>query len=128
MERTLYTIDGLGNPQWYAAASRFGDLVWSAGQGPAGPDGVIPDAFDRQVELVLDNLERSLHEAGAGFDTLLKVNAYLSSLDDFSTYNRVYTERLSAHGLPPRTTVEVVRFPPPMRIEVEAVAHVRGAS
>ena len=125
--RELYTIDGLGNPQWYSAGARFGDLVWTAGQVPTGPDGSIPEDFEQQAEIVLANLERTLEHAGAGLDTLIKVNSYLASLDDFDAYNRVYAARIGQHGLPPRTTVEIVRFPPPMRIEIEAVAHVRGA-
>lgn len=125
--RELYTIEGLGNPQWYSAAARFGDLVWTAGQVPTGPSGSIPEEFEKQAELVLANLEQTLEYAGAGLDTLIKVNSYLASLDDFEAYNRVYTARIGPHGLPPRTTVEIVRFPPPMRIEIEAVAHVRGA-
>jgi 2-iminobutanoate/2-iminopropanoate deaminase len=79
------------------------------------------------MEAVLDNLELALERAGAGLETLLKVNGYLASLDDFETYNRVYVARIGPHGLPPRTTVEVARFPGHMKVEIEAVAHVRPA-
>ncbi len=126
--RELVVVQGIGNPQWYSGAARFGDLIWSAGQVPSGPDGTIPEDFEAQVGYVLDNLERTLQEAGGDLGTLLKINTYLASLDDFDTYNRVYVARLEQHGLPPRTTVEVTRFRPPMRIEVEAVAHVRGGA
>ena len=122
--RELFVVPGVGNPAWYAGGSRFGELLWTAGQVPARPDGTMPELFVDQVELTLDNLEATLRHMGGSMETLLKVNAYLSSLDDFDAYNEVYTRRLSAHGLPPRTTVEVARFPPPMKIEIEAVAHV----
>jgi 2-iminobutanoate/2-iminopropanoate deaminase len=125
--RELFTVEGLGNPQWYSAGARYGDLVWTAGQVPTGSDGTIPDDFERQAELVLDNLERTLAHVGAGLDTLLKVNTYLASWDDFDTYNHVYVSRIGPHGLPPRTSVEIARFAPPMKIELEAVAHVREA-
>jgi 2-iminobutanoate/2-iminopropanoate deaminase len=124
--RELFNLPG-GNPQWYSSASRFGDLVWSAGQIPRRADGTWAEGFPEQVEVTLDNLEAALEAAGAGLDTLLKVNTFLASIEDFQTYNEVYTRRLGAHGLPPRTTVEIAKFPPPMRIEIEAVAHVRGA-
>jgi 2-iminobutanoate/2-iminopropanoate deaminase len=122
--RELFVVPGIGNPQWYSGASRFGDLIWTAGQVPARADGTMPEDFAEQVAVTLDNLEATLRHVGGSFATLLKINAYLTSLDDFPVYNQVYTERLAAHGLPPRTTVEIVRFPSPMKIEIEAVAHV----
>lgn len=122
-KRELFVVPGVGNPQWYSGASRFGDLIWTAGQVPAREDGSMPDDFAEQVVITLDNLEKTLKHAGASFATILKINTYLTSLDDFEAYNQVYTERLGRYGLPPRTTVEIVRFPPPMKIEIEAVAH-----
>jgi 2-iminobutanoate/2-iminopropanoate deaminase len=124
--RELFVVPGIGNPQWYAGASRFGDLIWTAGQVPTGADGVMPEDFGSQVRVVLDNLEATLRHVGGSLGTILKINAYLTSLDDFEVFNDLYTERLGSHGLPPRTTVEIVRFPPPMRIEIEAVAHTEG--
>lgn len=66
----------------------------------------------------MDGLERVLDAARGGFDTLIKVNVYLASLDDFAAF-KVCRRRVCPNGLPPRTTVEIVRFPPPMRIEVD---------
>lgn len=123
-ERELFVVPDIGNPQWYSGASRFGDLVFTAGQVPVRPGGSVPNDFAEQVTAALDNLEATLNHVGANFKTLLKVNTYLTSLDDFPIYNEVYSERLAPSGLPPRTTVEIVRLPEPMRIEIEAVAHV----
>jgi 2-iminobutanoate/2-iminopropanoate deaminase len=125
--RDFIVVPGLGNPQWYSGAARYGSLIWSAGQVPTREDGSTPEDFSDQVATTLDNLERTLEAAGGGLDTLLKVNAYLASMDDFDAYNAVYTARIGAHGLPPRTTVEIARFRPPMRIEIDAVAHARAA-
>lgn len=122
--RELINIEGIGNPQWYSGLSKFGDLIWTAGQVPAREDGSMPEDFAEQVKITLDNLEKTLAAGGANLGTVLKINTYLASLDDFDLYNEVYTARFEGHGLPPRTTVEVVRFPPPMKIEIEAVAHV----
>jgi 2-iminobutanoate/2-iminopropanoate deaminase len=125
MQRELFTVPGVGNPQWYSAAARFGDLIFSAGHLAAGRDGDVPEGIEAQVTATFDNLEQSLQAAGGGLDTLLKINTYLASLDDFEAYNGVYTARLGPHGLPARTTVEVARLPPGFLIEIEAVAHVR---
>jgi len=125
--REHIVVPGLGNPQWYSGAARYGTLIFTAGQVPSTSELETPDSFVAQVELVIDNLKRTLEAAGGGLDTLIKVNAYLESMDDFEAYNEVYVRRIAEHGLPPRTTVEIARFRPPMRIELEAVAHVRAA-
>jgi 2-iminobutanoate/2-iminopropanoate deaminase len=125
MQRQLFTVPGVGNPQWYSAATRFGDLIFSAGHLASTRDGDIPEGIAAQVSATFDNLEQSLQAAGGGLDTLLKINTYLASLDDFGAYNEVYVARLGPLGLPARTTVEVARLPPGFLIEIEAVAHAR---
>ena len=107
----------------YSEASRYGDLVWTAGHLPLDADPT--DRFATQVEMVLDDLEATLEEAGAGFDTVLKTNVYLMSFDDWPVFNDIYVRRVgAAGGLPPRTTVQVAGLGAG-RIEIEMVAHVR---
>jgi 2-iminobutanoate/2-iminopropanoate deaminase len=119
----MIQVPGVGNPQWYSGASRFGDLIWTAGQVPVRADGTVPEDFSEQVHLMFDNLEKTLEAAGSGLGSLLKTMVFLASLDDFDAYNAVYVERMAGHPLPPRSTVEVTRFRRGMRIELEAVAH-----
>ena len=116
--RELFKETGLG----YSMASRYGDLVWTAGHlpGMANPT----DPFETQVEVLLDELEATLESAGAGFDTVLKTNVYLLSMEDWETFNEVYVRRVGATGLPPRTTVQVSALGIG-GIEIEMVAHVR---
>ncbi len=107
-----------------SAAAVYGDLVWTAGH---LPDGVSPAApIEDQVEQVLDNLERTLEGANAGFDTLLKTNVYLLDWDDWEAFNQIYEARIGRpHTAPPRTTVDVDQLGLGYRIEIEMVAHVR---
>lgn len=105
----------------YAGAAKYGDLVFTAGfLGLADGDDFISDVND-----ALDQLEAALERSGAGFDTLLKVNVYLTDWDDWEAYDQVYRARIAASGLPPRTTVEVSRLGLDAPIEIAAVAHVR---
>lgn len=121
--RELLTMPGVGNPDLYSGAAVYGNLIWTSGQVPSREDGSIPSGIGEQMDVVFDNLENTLAAAGGSLDTILKVNGFLASLDDFEGYNEVYLRRLAGRGLPPRTTVEVTRFPPPMRVELEVVAH-----
>jgi 2-iminobutanoate/2-iminopropanoate deaminase len=118
----------IGGGDMFADASRFGDLVWTAGHLGGGPDGETPTSFEEEVEWALDRLEESLEAAGAGFDTLIKVNVYLEDWDDWGTYNRIYVRRIGLDGLPPRATVQVAHLYSDFRMEIEAVAHVRPSS
>ena len=104
-----------------AGAARYGDLVFTAGfLGLA--DG---EDFDADVNDALDQLEAALARSGAGFDTLLKVNVYLTDWNDWEAYNRIYQERIAKFCLPPLATVEVSRLGLDSPIEIAAVAHVR---
>lgn len=105
-----------------AGAAIYGDLVFTSGfLGLA--DG---DDFAMDVEDALDQLEGTLERSGAGFDTLLKVNVYLTDWDNWETYNAIYQRRISEFGVPPRTTVEVARLGLDAPIEIAAIAHVRS--
>jgi 2-iminobutanoate/2-iminopropanoate deaminase len=108
----------------YVTASRFGDLVFTAGFLGDSPG----DDFEADVEDALDRVEAALEASGAGFDTLLKVNVYLTDWDNWETFDRIYVSRIGEHGLPPRTTVEVVRLGLDAPIEIGAIAHVRTSS
>jgi 2-iminobutanoate/2-iminopropanoate deaminase len=104
-----------------AGATRYGDLVFTAGfLGLA--DG---DDFDADVKDALDQLEATLNKSGAGFDTLLKVNVYLTDWDNWEAYHEIYFNRIAKYGLPPRTTVEVSFLGLGAPIEIAAIAHVR---
>jgi enamine deaminase RidA (YjgF/YER057c/UK114 family) len=80
------------------------------------------------VTEVLDRLEAKLKESGAGFDTLLKVNVYLTDFDNWDLFNSIYLDRVGQYGTPPRTTVEISRLGFDSLIEIAAIAYVRPSS
>lgn len=97
-----------------------GDLVFTAGQAPFDADGkLVSDDLTEQAHQTLKNLGRCLQAAGCGFEDVLKVNAFLTDLDDFPAYNEVYRQYFS-EPYPARTTVgaNLVGF----KIEIEAIA------
>lgn len=104
-----------------AEAARYGDLVFTAGFLGDAPG----DAFEADVSYALDALESALEASGAGFDTILKVNVYLTDWDNWEAYNAIYQDRIGKYGQPPRTTVEISRLGFDAPIEIAAVAYVR---
>ncbi|MFE3281090.1 RidA family protein [Nocardia sp. NPDC059239] len=115
-------------PQHYSPAVQFGELIWTSGQLPVGADGSTPTEFPQQVELTLDNLERTLQACGASLATVIKVTVYLADINDLNALNEVYARRFAPHGAPARTTVQVAAFRGTKRIELEAVAHREAAT
>jgi 2-iminobutanoate/2-iminopropanoate deaminase len=109
--------DGRG----YSMASTYGGLVWTAGHLPetSSEHGDIRT----QTEEVMDALQSTLEEAGAGFDTVVMTNVYLADFDDWPAFNDAYTTYFGGR-LPPRVTVEVASLAFG-RIEISMVAHVR---
>jgi 2-iminobutanoate/2-iminopropanoate deaminase len=66
-----------------------------------------------------------LAAAGLAFDDVVKVNVYLTSMDDFAAMNEVYASRFT-EPYPARTTVAVAGLPLGARIEIELVARRAG--
>ena len=98
-----------------------GPLAYTAGQVAFGPDGtLVAGGIEEQTSQALDNLERCLASAGCSMDDVVKVMAYLSDLEDFDAYNRVYERRFAA-PYPARSTVGA-RLADGLLVEIEAVA------
>jgi len=105
----------------YSLASRYGDLVWTAGH---LPESALKGDIRTQTTAVMDSLKETLEDAGAGLDTVLMTNVYLADFDDWEAFNTVYTEYFP-EGLPPRVTVQIGELGFRADIEVSMVAHAR---
>ncbi len=88
-----------------------------------GPDGTPVFDIRAQTEAVIANIERILHEAGAGLEDIVSFTTFLVSMEDFAGYNEVYRRFFDARTGPARTTVAVKELPGPLlRIEMQAIA------
>jgi enamine deaminase RidA (YjgF/YER057c/UK114 family) len=100
-------------------------VVFLAGQGPVSPDGEVVGAgdFENQARLTFENLETVLEQAGASFDSVVKVTAYLTDMTKLRDYARVRNEFIDPAAPPASTALEVSSLAlPGMMIEVEAIA------
>jgi 2-iminobutanoate/2-iminopropanoate deaminase len=118
---------GWGNPASYSQAVRAGDLIVTCGQLGAAP-GDPPVSFAAQAETALRRLVAVVESAGGGVETILRINGYLASMDDFPTYDRIYREIVAVDPKPARTTVQIGGFVEPLLVEVDAIAVVRAAA
>ena len=122
MEGQALQPDGLAVPKApYSPVVVSGDLVFTAGQVAFDADGnVVSPEFEAQARQVMDNIGRCLAAAGCGFEHVIKVNAFLTDLANFPTFNAVYREYFQA-PYPVRATVQA-GLAPGLLVEVEAVA------
>lgn len=107
----------------YSQAMVYGGLVYISGQLPIDPFSgeKITGTVEDQAEQVLKNLEAILDAAGSSLDHVLKVNVYLSDIEDWGKVNEVYSLVFGSHK-PARAVIPVRELHFGFRIEVDAIA------
>ena len=107
----------------YSQAIRTNGLIFISGQIPVQPETglVVEGGIEAQTHQVMKNLSAILHAAGSGMDKVVKTTVFLSNLDDFSRFNRIYEEYFG-EARPARATVQVSRLPKEVLLEIEAIA------
>jgi glucose/arabinose dehydrogenase/enamine deaminase RidA (YjgF/YER057c/UK114 family) len=117
------TLHSTGGRYSHAVVAEPGRTVYVAGQvgldsagRMAGPD------YRAQAERAMRNVGEALRAAGAGWKDVVRINTYLTSMDDLAALREVRAAFLAAPP-PASTTVQVARlFRDDARIEVEVVA------
>jgi len=84
--------------------------------------GEIPQKFEDEVKVCLDNIGLVLKEAGMTFQDAVSVQVYLTDMDLFQRMNTVYTTYFK-EPRPARTTVGIARLVGAAKIEITVTAH-----
>lgn len=111
----------------YSQAIRAGDTLYLSGQigmVPATGELVSADVKEQTVQ-ALANMKAILAEAGASPADVVKVTAFIVDMADFQAVNSVYSETFGVDA-PARSCVAVAALPKGARVEIEAVAVLRG--
>jgi 2-iminobutanoate/2-iminopropanoate deaminase len=72
------------------------------------------------TELCINNLSAVLEEAGSSISKVVKVNVFLTSMDNFMEMNAAY-EKHFTHK-PARSCVAVYQLPKGVPVEIECIA------
>ncbi len=105
----------------YSPGVRAGNLLFISGQVPRDPNtgALAGDDIESQVRQVMLNLTRVLEAAGLTRAHLVSVTVYLTDVDDWGAFDRVYREFME----PPFPTRAVVGSElRGIRVEIAAVA------
>jgi 2-iminobutanoate/2-iminopropanoate deaminase len=107
----------------YSAAIDAGALVFLSGQTPIDPSTgkLVQGDAAAQTKRCLANLRAALHAAGLTLDDVVKVNVFLTDMNDFAAMNAAYREAF-AEPFPARTTIGVAALPLGARVEIELIA------
>ena len=101
-----------------------GDHVYMSGLPPFDPDTgeVRRLPFERQAELVLEQMKRYLETAGSSLTRVVKCNVYCTpDPSHVGTFNDIYARYFPAEG-PARIFLHVPSWPGPFDIEVDCIA------
>ena len=106
----------------YSQAIRTGNTVYLSGQIPLVPETMqlVSENFEEQAHQVFKNLRAVCETAGGSLNDIVKLNAYLTDLSHFATFNAVM-EQYFAVPYPARTAVGVASLPRGALVEAEAV-------
>lgn len=127
MKKEIIRTNRAPNPSGkYSQAVKFGNTVYVAGTCPfeLGSKTVkFSGDMAQQTKLVLEYISNILEEAGTSLEQVLKVTVFIDDLDRFSEYEVAYSG-FFGEDPPVRSTVEIVKFPRGMCVEIECIAYV----
>jgi 2-iminobutanoate/2-iminopropanoate deaminase len=98
-------------------------VVFVSGQVPISADATVTaDDFDAQARQVFGNMRTVLEQAGATFESVVKLTVYLTDISKLPDYRRIKAEFMTGRQ-PASTALGVQSLAlPGMMIEVEAIA------
>lgn len=109
----------------YSDGVLFENVLLISGMLPTDSDGQIVGLGDAaaQAEQVFKNIEAVLLEAGGSFSDIVKLNIYLTNIEDRSVISPV-RQKYFGHDTPASTLLEISRLAhPDALLEIEAMAY-----
>ena len=112
----------------YSAAVATEGLVFLSGQTPLDPatGQLVRGGIREQTGQCFANLFAVLRAAGLTPDHVIKVNVFLTDMNDFAAMNEVYRTQF-AEPFPARTTIGVAALPLGAKVEIEMIAAQKSA-
>ena len=114
----------------YSQAVQAGPYLFVSGQIPLDVQSgqVVGGGIEEQAHRVLDHLEAILGAAGMSWHQVVKVEIYMTDLNDFELLNEIYAARVNVTPMPARQVVQVSRLPKNVLLEISCVAHSQKSS
>jgi 2-iminobutanoate/2-iminopropanoate deaminase len=111
----------------YSPALKAGNMVFLSGSIPLDPVSgqLVEGGIKEQTTRVMENIKALLAAAGADLNQVVRTTVFMVDLGEFATMNEVYASYFSA-PYPARSTVQVVKLPKDVRVEIDVIAIVNS--
>lgn len=107
----------------YSQAVRVENTVYLSGQIPLDPISMeMVEGFEQQTVQVFENLKAVAEAAGGSLQDTVKLNIFLTDLDNFAVLNTVMARYFSA-PYPARAAIGVASLPRNACVEMDAVLY-----
>src|SRR5262245_23905201 len=117
-EKRFVTPDGKRPSGLFAPGVMVGKTLYVAGKGDYKPN----EEFPGKVKNCLAEIEKTLKQAGLGFEHVVKSFVYLEDHDKYDDLNKYYGEFFPKNP-PARTTLGVAQVPGESRLEITCIAY-----
>ena len=107
----------------YSPAVKVGNLLFLSGSIPLDPVSgqLVEGGIKEQTTRVLENIKTLLAAAGADFSNVARTTVFMVDLGEFAAMNEIYSSYFTA-PYPARSTVQVVKLPRDVRVEIDVIA------
>jgi reactive intermediate/imine deaminase len=106
----------------YSQAVRVDRTVYLSGQIPLAPETMelIEGDMSAQIRRVFDNLRAVAQAAGGDLSDIVKLNVFLTDLNDFALVNQIMAEYFH-EPYPARAAIGVAALPKGAAVEMDAI-------
>ncbi|MDP7593490.1 MAG: RidA family protein [Litorilituus sp.] len=106
----------------YSQAVKVNNTVYLSGQIPLIPQTmeVIEGGFNEQAEQVFKNLSAVCEAAGGSVNDMVKVNIFMTDLDNFAQVNEIMSTYFK-QPYPARAAIQVSKLPKGVDIEIDGI-------
>jgi len=111
----------------YSQAVKVDNTVYLSGQIPLIPESMamISGGIEQQVKQVFKNLSAVTEASGGSLADIVKLNIFLTDLDNFPLVNQIMSEYFQ-QPYPARAVVGVAALPKGSEVEMDAVMVLAG--
>ena len=108
----------------YNQAVLKGNILYTSGQIALDPetDKLVLTDIETETELVMENLNAVLSEAGMTFEHVIKTSIFITDMENFGRINAVYARYFDEATAPARETVAVASLPKYVNVEISMIA------
>ena len=106
----------------YSQAVKVNGMLYTSGQIALKPNGeMVENDINKQTRQIFANLKAILEDNGTFIDSVVKINIFLTDMNDFGVVNVIMAEVFGDHK-PVRSTIEVKGLPKNAMLEMDVVA------